>query len=126
MMKGKETGGIDAFLGKNTTFNGTLIFDGLVRMDGNFEGNIKTKDTLVVANSGNIKADVEAGVVKVSGKFDGSITAKDKVELYKPAVVTGTIRTPAIKMEEGVVFNGNLEMGGNIKTVSTPAKEEKE
>lgn len=123
MIKGKDdNGGIDAFLGKNTTFKGTLIFDGLVRIDGNFEGNIKTNDTLVVANSGNVKAEVEAGLVKISGKFDGSVTAKNKVELYKPANVTGTIRAAAVQMEEGVVFNGSLEMGETLKT-GTPKKE---
>lgn len=119
MIKGKDdNGGIDAFLGKNTTFKGTLIFDGLVRIDGNFEGNIKTNDTLVVANSGNVKAEVEAGLVKISGKFDGTVSAKTKVELYKPAVVTGTIRAAAVQMEEGVVFNGSLEMGESLKTAT--------
>ncbi len=110
-MKGKDNNSIDAFLGKNTSFNGTLIFDGLVRIDGNFEGNIKTPDTLVVAGSGNVKAEVEAGDVKISGRFDGVINAKVKVELYKPAYVTGTINTPIFKVEEGVVFNGNCSMG---------------
>lgn len=111
MIKGKDTGGIDAFLGRNTTFQGTLIFDGLVRIDGNFEGNIKTEDTLVIAGTGNVKAEIEAGEVKISGRFDGTITAKTKVELYKPAFVTGTIITPVLKVEEGVVFNGNCRMG---------------
>lgn len=111
MIKGKDTGGIDAFLGRNTTFQGTLIFDGLVRIDGNFEGNIKTDDTLVIAGSGNVKAEVEAGDVKISGRFDGVISAKTKVELYKPAYVTGKIITPILKVEEGVVFNGNCQMG---------------
>jgi len=110
-MKGKDENSIDAFLGKNTSFNGTLIFDGLVRIDGNFEGNIKTDDTLVIAGSGNVKAEIEAGNVKISGRFDGIINAKEKVELYKPAYVTGTINTPIFKVEEGVVFNGNCTMG---------------
>lgn len=113
MIKGKDTGGIDAFLGRNTTFQGTLIFDGLVRIDGNFEGNIKTEDTLVIAGSGNVKAEIEAGDVKISGRFDGVINAKSKVELYKPAFVTGTIITPVFKVEEGVIFNGNCRMGEN-------------
>lgn len=118
MIRGKEdNGGIDAFLGKNTTFKGTLIFDGLVRIDGNFEGNIKTNDTLVIANSGNVKAEIEAGQVKISGKFDGIVTAKSKIELYKPANVTGTIRAAAVQMEDGVIFNGNLEMGEQIKNL---------
>ncbi|MBQ3033643.1 MAG: polymer-forming cytoskeletal protein [Deferribacterales bacterium] len=108
----KDTGGsgIDAFLGRNTSFNGTLVFDGEVRIDGNFEGNVKTNDTLVIAEQGNVKADIEAGTVKISGKFDGVIVAKNKVELFKPAFVTGTLRTPVIKMEEGVVLNGAIEM----------------
>jgi len=117
-MKAKETGGIDAFLGKNTTFKGTLIFDGLVRIDGNFEGNIQTKDTLVIANSGNVKAEIDAGDVKISGRFDGVINAKTKVELHKPAYVTGTVNTPVFKVEEGVVFNGNCQMTGGNETTS--------
>jgi cytoskeletal protein CcmA (bactofilin family) len=120
-MKGKDNNSIDAFLGKNTTFNGTLIFDGLVRIDGNFEGNIKTPDSLVIAGSGNVKAEIEAGDVKISGRFDGVINAKNKVELYKPAYVTGTINTPTFKVEEGVVFNGNCAMGA---TTTTPSTEE--
>lgn len=107
----KESGGgIDAFLGQNTSFNGTLVFDGVVRLDGNFEGNVKSNDTLVIAETGNVKAEVEAGVVKVSGVFDGVLIAKNKVELYKPANVSGIIRAPVIKMEEGVIFNGTTEM----------------
>ena len=124
-MKGKDNNSIDAFLGKNTSFNGTLIFDGLVRIDGTFEGNIKTPDTLVVAGSGNVKAEIEAGEVKISGRFDGVINAKEKVELYKPAYVTGTINTPIFKVEEGVVFNGNCSMGANA-AASKSAPETKE
>lgn len=122
-MKGKDENSIDAFLGKNTSFNGTLIFDGLVRIDGTFEGNIKTKDTLVVAGSGNVKAEIEAGDVKISGRFDGVINAKNKVELYKPAYVTGTINTPVFKVEEGVVFNGNCSMGATA-TSTVPGDQE--
>jgi len=127
MIKGsnKDTGGIDAFLGKNTKFNGTLVFDGLVRIDGDFEGNIKTKDTLVIANTGNVKAEIEAGEVKVSGKFDGIINAKTKVELYKPAYITGTINTPAIKIEEGVVFNGQMAMNNNSSDIKVTKGEDK-
>ena len=115
----KDTGGggIDAFLGQNTSFNGTLVFDGVVRIDGNFEGNVKTNDTLVIAEQGNVKAEIEAGTVKISGKFDGVIVAKNKVELFKPAFVTGTLRTPVIKMEEGVVLNGSLEMNQGRNTL---------
>lgn len=114
----KETGGINAFLDQNTSFNGTLVFDGTVRIDGNFEGNIKSNDTLVIAESGKVNAQIEAGIVKISGTFDGLIIAKNKVELYKPANVSGTLRAPNVKMEEGVLFNGKFEMDNGKKTLS--------
>jgi cytoskeletal protein CcmA (bactofilin family) len=113
----KESGGIDALLGQNTSFSGTLVFDGIVRIDGNFEGKIKTNDTLVIAEFGKVNAEVEAGVVKILGEFEGTINAKTKIEMFKPAKVSGTMRTTNIRMEEGVIFNGTTEMG----TVSGPA-----
>ena len=116
-MKGKaeDNSSINAFLGKNTTFNGSLVFDGLVRIDGNFEGTVKTPDTLVVANSGKVKADIEVGVAKISGQFEGTIIANEKVELLKPANVNGTIKAKSITIEDGVIFNGSCEMGNNVK-----------
>lgn len=108
----KETGtGVDALLGPSTSFSGTLVFDGLVRIDGIFEGKIKTNDTLVIAETGKVNAEVEAGVVKILGQFEGTIVAKTKVEMFKPAQVKGSLHTPNIRMEEGVIFNGSTEMG---------------
>lgn len=119
MLKSSKTddSNINAFLGQSTNFNGSLFFDGLVRIDGNFEGNIKTDDTLIIANSGKVKAEIEVGVVRISGFFEGNIVAKTKVELLKPSVVSGTITTPCIAVEDGVVFNGTCIMTGkeNLK-----------
>ncbi|MCA1927277.1 MAG: polymer-forming cytoskeletal protein [Calditerrivibrio sp.] len=101
---------INAFLGNKTNFNGTLVFDGIVRIDGSFKGNIVSSDTLIIANTGEVEADVETSTVKISGKFNGTIKAKTIVELLKPAVVHGTIITPMIKIEEGAKINGNVQM----------------
>jgi len=112
-------------LGKNTNFNGTLIFDGLVRIDGALEGNIKTDDTLILSESSKVKADIEAGIAKISGTFTGNVTAKEKVELFKPASITGTIRSPLLFIEEGVMLNGTVEMS-KAKTTLKEVKSEKE
>jgi cytoskeletal protein CcmA (bactofilin family) len=121
----KEETKINAFLGKNTNFNGTLIFDGLVRIDGSLEGNIKTDDTLILSESSKVKADIEAGIAKISGTFTGNVTAKEKVELFKPASITGTIRSPLLFIEEGVILNGTVEMS-KAKTTLKEVKSEKE
>ena len=126
MLKPKnEEAKINAFLGKNTNFNGTLIFDGLVRIDGSMEGNIKTNDTLILSESSKVKADIEAGIAKISGTFTGNVTAKEKVELLKPASITGTIKSPLLFIEEGVILNGTVEMS-KTKTTLKEVKNERE
>jgi cytoskeletal protein CcmA (bactofilin family) len=121
----KEEIKINAFLGKDTNFNGTLIFDGLVRIDGSMEGNIKTNDTLVLSETCKVKADIDVGVAKISGTFTGNITAKEKVEFFKPANITGTIKAPMLYIEEGVILNGTIEMS-KAKTTLKEVKGDKE
>jgi cytoskeletal protein CcmA (bactofilin family) len=123
--KNSEETKINAFLGSGTNFKGTLVFDGLVRIDGSMEGNIKTDDILVLSESSKVKADIEVGIAKISGTVTGNITAKEKVELYKPANITGIIKAPLLFIEEGVILNGTVEMS-KAKTTLKEVKGEKE
>ena len=36
--------------------------------------------------------------------------AKEKVKLLAPAILNGSVKTPVLSMEEGVLFNGSCEM----------------
>lgn len=100
-----------AFLGKGTEFKGLITFEGTIRIDGKVEGEIITKGTLVVGETAVIEAEVNAGKVVCGGKIKGNVVASEKVQLLSPAVVSGTVRTPVLSMEEGVQFNGTCEMG---------------
>ena len=45
----------------------------------------------------------------------GDIQAKNQIVLCAPAVVQGSLTTPVLSMEEGVLFNGTLEMKPQAK-----------
>ncbi len=110
----KETavsGEIIAFLGKGTSFKGVISYEGTVRIDGNVDGEIITKGSLVVGETAEIKAEIEVGSLVCGGSINGNIVAFEKVELIAPAIVTGTIKTPILVIEEGVRFNGTVDMG---------------
>jgi cytoskeletal protein CcmA (bactofilin family) len=104
------TGGINAFLGKGTEFEGKLVFDGVVRLDGTFCGEINSNDTLVVGESAVIKAEIKVDTIIISGKISGNIFAKNRVEVHAPAKIHGNIQTPVLILEEGVIFEGNCSM----------------
>ena len=101
------------FLGKGVDFKGVIQFDGTVRIDGCIEGEIHTKGTLIVGENAVIKGIISAGSLICSGKINGTIHAAEKVELMKPAVLIGDVRSPSISMEPGAHFHGMCDMGGN-------------
>ncbi len=101
---------IKAFLGPGSRFEGKLSFDEMVRLDGSFSGEITSSDTLVVGETAKIDGNIEVGALVLSGTFKGNIIASSLVELRAPAKVEGSISTPQLKIEEKVIFNGEIKM----------------
>src|SRR5262245_16555279 len=99
------------FLAKGVHFKGVLKSEGTVRIDGSLEGEIHTDGAVIVGEHAVIQGTVSAGIVMTSGKINGTVTATDKVQLLKPGVFIGDIRTPAISIEEGAHFHGICDMG---------------
>ncbi|HJU04463.1 MAG TPA: polymer-forming cytoskeletal protein, partial [Nitrospiraceae bacterium] len=92
---------------------GVIHFDGTVRIDGRLDGEVHTKGTLVIGEHAVIKGLITAGTVICGGKIKATITATEKVQLLKPAVILGDVRTPAIVIEEGAHIHGMCDMGVN-------------
>jgi len=101
---------INAFLGKDTEFQGKLSFTGAVRMDGNFKGEIFTEGTLIVGDTALIESDIRASHLIISGEVRGNIIADDRIEIHAPGKVVGNINAPVVTIDEGVVFEGNCQM----------------
>jgi cytoskeletal protein CcmA (bactofilin family) len=101
---------IKAFLGPGSKFEGKLSFNEMVRLDGSFNGEIESSDTLIVGETAEIEGQIHVGALILSGKFKGEITATALVELRAPAQVEGKIETPSLKVEDKVVFNGQISM----------------
>jgi len=105
-----EKGDIKAFLGPGSQFEGKLIFNEIVRIDGSFRGEIVSRDTLIIGDEADVEAEVNVGSLVLSGRFKGTIKASGKVDLRAPARVEGNIETPRLSVEEGVLLNSTLVM----------------
>ena len=115
---------INAFLGAGTNYHGKLHFQGAVRIDGNFQGEVVSEGTLVIGQEAVVDGQVKVGQLVLSGKIKGEVEAKNKVVLHKTANLQGNIRTPVLVVEEGAVLEGALVMGG--ASIATDAKTEKD
>ncbi len=103
---------VNAFLDKGTRFEGKLSFEGTVRIDGKFVGDIFSQDKLVIGESGEVEGNVEVGSAVISGTFRGELKARERVHVQAPAKFYGTLIAPTLIVTEGVILEGNVRMEG--------------
>jgi cytoskeletal protein CcmA (bactofilin family) len=102
---------ITALLGRGTRFEGKLLFDGRIRIDGVFKGVIRSDDTLVIGEGAEVDAEVDvANVIIRGGVVRGTIRARSSIELYVPAHVTASLHAPSVFIDKGVHFEGTCKM----------------
>ena len=118
-LAGEET---FTFLARGFEFKGTLTFEGTVRIDGVVSGAIYSKGTVILGEHAVIEGDIGAGIIVSSGTINGNVTATERVHLLPSAALNGDMKTPLLKVEEGVRLHGNCEAKGraNSKGVEEP------
>jgi len=103
-------GELNALLGKGSSFEGKLVFEGTVRIDGKFTGEIVSTDTLIIGEGAEVKSQVQVGSLVIVGEYTGDAKASKSIELKAPAKVRGTLTTASIVIERGVFFDGSCKM----------------
>lgn len=107
--------GMNSTIGEGSSFEGKFYISGSLKIDGKFEGEIKTDEELVVGEKGRVKTDIFAKSVVVAGTVIGNIQAEYEVRLLETAKVLGDITAPAISIQRGVVTHGLVTITGNAR-----------
>src|SRR5499433_3992347 len=103
-------GEITTLLGRGAQFEGKLTFDGTVRIDGRFKGEVFSDDTLVIGEGAHVEAEVDVGEVIIQGTVVGNVTARRSIEVHAPGRVKGDLHTPSLQIDKGVIFEGRAFM----------------
>jgi cytoskeletal protein CcmA (bactofilin family) len=119
---GSAPNDVKAILGKGSEFEGKLRFDGTARIDGKFKGEVMSAGTIIIGEQATIEGDLDVDGAIVSGEVRGNITAKSRIELHAPAKLYGNIAAPILVIQEGVIFDGNCQMGKQGATKPAPPK----
>jgi cytoskeletal protein CcmA (bactofilin family) len=103
---------ITALLGRGTRFEGKLHFEGCVRIEGSFSGEVLSDDTLVIGEGAAVDGDILAGTVIIrGGDVRANVRATRTIELMANAVVSGNLRAPEVYIDKGARFSGGCTMG---------------
>lgn len=101
---------INSIIGEGTRFKGEFDLNGLLRIDGDFTGVIRTRGKVLVGQNGRAECTLHAGTVVVGGVVRGEIVSTEKVIILSTGLVLGNISTPRLIVEEGVIFNGSCRI----------------
>jgi len=104
-------------LGSETSFRGTMRFNDSLKIDGFFEGNIESNGSLYIEKDAEVRARIKVGTIIVGGKVIGNIEASEKLEMLESGKIFGNVRTPNLKVAEGVEFDGECEMIRNPEDI---------
>ncbi len=115
---------INSIIGEGTRFKGEFELNGLLRIDGDFSGAIRTNGKILVGRHGRAECTIHAGTVVIGGIVRGDVHANEKVIILSTGMMLGNISTPRLIAEEGVIFNGNCKIEISTRTdEQTPVEE---
>ena len=99
-----------AYLDSGSRISGKLMFEGATRIDGQVDGEITAKESLVIGESAVVTAQIKANAVIVAGKVSGDIFASQRLEIRPSARVIGNLTSPVLIVHEGAMFEGHCSM----------------
>ena len=105
-----QRGNLTAFIDEGSEIDGKYTFSGTVMLNGKFQGEIASTDTLIVGERGVVNAAVRVGTAIINGELVGNVEATERIELKGKARVFGDLEAPVIVVAEGVLFEGHCRM----------------
>jgi cytoskeletal protein CcmA (bactofilin family) len=103
---------IEVTMGPTANFHGDLVCDGIVKIDGIYQGSIKTVSNVIISEKARVDAQIEAQNVSVSGQAKGSITAKGRLEILSTGRVWADVTVSSFLLDDGGKLHGALKMFG--------------
>jgi len=110
MQRTESLGRVSGFIDKDTEITGDIKFKDSFRIDGKFKGKILSGNALIIGETGEVEADIEAGSIAINGRVKGSLSATDRIEIFSLGRVTGKLVTTKLIIEEGAFFQGSCQM----------------
>jgi cytoskeletal protein CcmA (bactofilin family) len=121
----------NTIIGVGSSFRGTVMVGGTLRVEGELEGDVLSCERLEIGEHGVMRADIEVKEAVIAGRVYGNVRALGVLEMKAGAHVEGDISALTVIMEPGVFFTGrctmldsgsSVEMGTDYSRVREPVR----
>lgn len=112
-------------IAQDTKIVGDIISKGPFRIDGQVEGNIRTKGKIVVGKSGFVNGTIEGANADFEGSFSGKLKLSGTLSLKSTAYIQGEVEVGKLAVEPGATFNAVCNMKGAVKELNKGEQQQK-
>jgi cytoskeletal protein CcmA (bactofilin family) len=116
---------ITSVVGNDMNFSGDIHGDGIVRIDGRVDGNISSKQGIILGEKANVEGALESDNIIIFGYIKGSIKCVELV-VKSTGAVQGDIVSDYLEVEMGSKFCGDLKIGQQETSRTTEKTEQPE
>ena len=112
-MKQKEnrkSSPMDTLIGAGTVFEGDIMSDGSIAIEGRVKGRIMAKGDVVVGSEAFVEAEIAVENIEVYGRVTGNIRAGGRLEAGATARIAGDVTAKVLVIKEGGHINGIIKM----------------
>ncbi len=103
-----------SFIAEGTSVDADINSEGNIHISGVVDGNIITKEHLILNDIGKINGNVNAKTAIISGTIKGDLRIAENLKLLAKAKIIGNIFAKEFSTEEGAEINGMLKIGKDI------------
>ena len=97
---------INTLVGTGTRVSGDLNIAGLVRVDGDIDGNLETTGRVIIGEKARIRGNVTAKAAVIGGIIEGDVYAPDEIQILATSSVYGDVITKKISVAENSFIHG--------------------
>jgi len=96
-----------SIINRELYFEGDVSFTGKLIIKGKVKGTI-TGETIIIAEEGDVCADIKAGSITIGGDFSGEIRALDELIILSTGNCCGKIACKDLAVEPGGILNAEV------------------
>ncbi len=112
---------VTTIIGPGAEMNGDISADTTIRIDGCFNGEIRSSNTVIVGEKGKITGKINCGFLFVGGCVEGYVETAEKLHIAAGGYVNGDISTPSLVIDQGAFFDGTCRMKTQLVSAAAEA-----
>ncbi len=106
---------VNSLVGSGSSLRGDLVVDGLVRIDGDVAGAIRSTGKVVIGQGGRCESSIQARAAIIGGLVKGDVCVTERLSVLDGAVIVGNVFAPRLDAEGDVVIHGDVEVSGKTE-----------